>query len=146
MLLQQLTLDEFASDRRLRSPYVPKHVLFITDGHPTKGDRRCVEARKRMRRAGVQLHTLFVEPNVDADYPPLLAALADDSMGVRMRASVVDAVAGIIDVTVVSDSTKARGRPARGAGWRGWSPKLAPLADERGLGRYPALRNFFGGA
>ena len=102
----------------------PRHVLFATGDCP-RGDRRCVEARKRKRRAGVQLHTLFVEPNVDADYPPLLAALADDSMGVRMRASVVDAVAGIIDVTVVSDSTKARGRPARGAGWRGWSPKLA---------------------
>ena len=51
----KLTLDEFAADRRLRSPYVPKHVLFITDGHPTKGDRHCVEARQRMRRAGVQV-------------------------------------------------------------------------------------------
>ena len=31
----KLTLDEFASDKRLRSPYVPKHVLFITDGRDT---------------------------------------------------------------------------------------------------------------
>ena len=66
-----LTLDEFANDRRLRSPYVPKHVLFITDGYPTKGDRRCVEARRRMRRAGVKLHTLFVEPDAGATLPTL---------------------------------------------------------------------------
>ena len=57
-----------------------------------------------MRRQGVQLHTLFVEPSPDAEYPPLLAALAHDSMGVRMRATVVDAEAGILDVHVVSNA------------------------------------------
>ena len=133
----QLTLDEFASDNRLRSPYVPKHVLFITDGHPTKGDRLCVEARKRMRRAGVQLHTLFVEPDAEADYPPLLAALADDSMGVRMRASVVDADAGVIDVSVVSDVNGGSGY----GGWRSGGSKLS--VDDSGFGAYPGLRQFF---
>ena len=74
-------------------------------------------------------------------YPPLLAALADDSFGVRMRASVVDADAGVIDVTVVSDAATAR----KGGRHGGWSPKLASLENESGLGRYPALRQFFGG-
>jgi len=136
----QLTLDEFASDNRLRSPYVPKHVLFITDGHPTKGDRLCVEARKRMRRAGVQLHTLFVEPDSEAAYPPLLAALADDSMGVRMRASVVDAEAGVIDVTVVSSATDARGMGGF-CGWRSGGSRPLAAVDERSS--YPALHQFF---
>ena len=131
----ELTLDEFAADRRLRSPYVPKHVLFITDGHPTKGDRRCVAARKRMRRAGVQLHTLFVEPGPGAEYPPLLAALADDSCGVRMRASVVDAAAGVIEVSVASPSTDARSPSyLRFHGGR------QRLSDLGGLGQYPSLR------
>ena len=139
----KLTLDEFASDKRLRSPYVPKHVLFITDGHPTKGDRRCVEARKRMRRTGVQLHTLFVEPHPGAVYPPLLAALADDSFGVRMRASVVDADAGIIDVSVVSPATDARvGANPRVSGWRAGAAKPLAHIDDHSL--YPSLKNFFG--
>lgn len=136
----QLTLDEFAADRRLRSPYVPKHVLFITDGHPTKGDRRCVEARKRMRRAGVQLHTLFVEPDVGAEYPPLLAALADDSLGVRMRASVVDSAAGVIEVSVASPSSDARGGSLdRFAGHR--ARPLSQVHEYGALGQYPSLKN-----
>ena len=138
----QLTLDEFAADRRLRSPYTPKHILFITDGHPTKGDRRCIEARKRMRRQGVQLHTLFVEPDAGAEYPPLLAALASDSMGVRMRASVVDADAGILDVQVVSSSTDAR-QGRGGSRFAGGRRKLAHV-PESGLEAYPGLRRFFG--
>jgi len=128
-------LDEFKSDRRLRSPYVSKHILFITDGHPTKGDRRCVEARRRMKRAGVQLHTLFVEPEPHAAYPPLLAALADDSKGVRMRATVLDADAGVIDVEVVSSSSDARTRERFGGG--------GALADVRELDTYPHLRRIF---
>ena len=93
-------MREFRSDRRLRSPFVPKHVLFISDGHPTKGDRRCVEARRLMRRAGVMCHTLFVEPEQNAAFPPLLTAMSEESRGVRMRASMVDAMTGVIDVTV----------------------------------------------
>ena len=138
----KLTLDEFAADRRLRSPYVPKHVLFITDGHPTKGDRRCVEARKRMRRAGVQLHTLFVEPEPEAEYPPLLAALADDSMGVRMRASVVDANAGVIEVSVASPSTQVKGGGGTyGARFENARRRgLTGVDDLSGFGAYPSLK------
>ena len=143
----KLSLDEFANDRRLRSPYAPKHILFISDGHPTKGDRRCIEARKRMRRQGVQLHTLFVEPSPDAEYPPLLAALAHDSMGVRMRATVVDAEAGILDVHVVSNAADARGRHAganRFAGGGGQRGRKLAEVPESGLEAYPTLRKFFG--
>jgi Mg-chelatase subunit ChlD len=132
------TLDEFAADRRLRSPYVPKHILFITDGHPTKGDRRCVEARRRMRRSGVQLHTLFVEPDPGAEYPPLLAALADDSMGVRMRASVVDAAAGVIEVSVSSPTYEAT---SRFAGRR--LDIERDLGGLGGLGQYPRLASLY---
>jgi len=139
----KLTLDEFASDRRLASPYVAKHVLFITDGHPTKGDRRCVEARKRMQRAGVQLHTLFVEPDAGAEYPPLLAALADDSHGVRMRASVVDASAGVIEVSVESQATSVRAR--HGGNRFGGRRSTSDLSDLSGLGSYPSLARLANG-
>ena len=53
-----------------------------------------------MRRAGVMCHTLFVEPEPNASFPPLLTALSEESRGVRMRASMVDAMTGVIDVTV----------------------------------------------
>ena len=97
-------LDEFEADRRLRSPFVPKHILFITDGNPTQGDRTCVHARTRMKRAGVHLHTLFVEPEMHSKYPPLLAALALDSDGLCMRATALDAVAGVLGVEMVSSA------------------------------------------
>jgi len=87
-----------------------------------------------MKRSGVQLHTLFVEPEVGAAYPPLLSALADDSRGVRMRAGVVDADVGIIDVHVVSSSTEAKSRTRFGA--RG-------IVNVRELDTYPTLRQLF---
>ena len=92
-----------------------------------------------MRRAGVQLHTLFVEPDLGAEYPPLLAALADDSLGVRMRASVVDAAAGVIEVSVASPSTDARSRSYLRFG-AGRAQQLTGVADLGGLDAYPSLR------
>ena len=106
-------LEEFTADRRLRSSLVPKHILFITDGNPTQGDRKCVHVRRRMKRAGVHLHTLFVEPDVSSQYPPLLAALAIDSNGLCMRSTVLDELEGVLNVEVVSSSA-ARARFAGG--------------------------------
>ena len=95
-----------------------------------------------MRRAGVQLHTLFVEPEPEAEYPPLLAALADDSMGVRMRASVVDANAGVIEVSVASPSTQVKGGGGTyGARFENARRRgLTGVDDLSGFGAYPSLK------
>ena len=62
-------------------------------------------------------------------------ALADDSLGVRMRASVVDATAGIIEVSIAATAAtdaRARARVPFGGG-RG----MSSVSDIDG---YPSLR------
>jgi len=35
-----------------------RHILLITDGHPTAGDRHCTTERLRAAQMGVVLHTM----------------------------------------------------------------------------------------
>ena len=112
-------LMEFQSDRRLRCRHTPKHILFLTDGAPTKGDRKCVDVRSLAALAGVRIHTLFVQTE-DADaYPSVLDSLAADTFGSRMQARVLDQQRGHIDLTVLSDEGDARRSDGRfGRGWQ----------------------------
>ena len=112
-------LMEFQSDRRLRCRHTPKHILFLTDGAPTKGDRKCVDVRNLAALAGVRIHTLFVQTE-DADaYPSVLDSLAADTSGSRMQARVLDQQRGHIDLTVLSDEGDARRSDGRfGRGWQ----------------------------
>ena len=112
-------LMEFQSDRRLRCRHTPKHILFLTDGAPTKGDRKCVDVRNLAALAGVRIHTLFVQTE-DADaYPSVLDSLAADTFGSRMQARVLDQQRGHIDLTVLSDEGDARRSDGRfGRGWQ----------------------------
>jgi hypothetical protein len=98
---------------------------------------------RRSSLGRVQLHTLFVEPDAGAEYPPLLAALADDSHGVRMRASVVDASAGVIEVSVESQATSVRAR--HGGNRFGGRRSTSDLSDLSGLGSYPSLARLANG-
>ena len=88
-------------------------------------------------------------------FSPLLAALADDSNGVRMRASVVDADAGVIDVSVVSTATNARAGRHGSRGVSGGGPRVydgggrfhggrRPLAEVSEGGMFAGLRRSMG--
>ena len=104
-------LREFQGDRRLSAPNTPKHILFVTDGAPTKGDRRCRKAREMAGRAGVRIHTLFLQSGPYDRYPPVLNDLANDSGGLRMQARVLDHDRGHIDLRVLAEGENGTERP-----------------------------------
>ena len=104
-------LREFQGDRRLSAPNTPKHILFVTDGAPTKGDRRCRKAREMAARARVRIHTLFLQSGPYDRYPPVLNDLANDSGGLRMQARVLDHDRGHIDLRVLAEGDNGTERP-----------------------------------
>jgi uncharacterized protein YegL len=112
---------DIISDSRVarQSAFCEKIILFLTDGAPTKGDRKCVDVRNLAALAGVRIHTLFVQTE-DADaYPSVLDSLAADTFGSRMQARVLDQQRGHIDLTVLSDEGESRRSDGRfGRGWQ----------------------------
>ena len=71
------------------------------------------------------------------------------SAGVRMRASVVDATQGVIDVHVVSRATGARGGTRAGCGVAETPSRFRPTGRGRPMAdvstaQYPRLAQLFG--
>jgi Mg-chelatase subunit ChlD len=61
-----------------------KHVLFLTDGSPTRGDKLVAAQRALARRLGVMVHTVFI--GAAERYPSVLDEIARDTNGQRFQA------------------------------------------------------------
>ena len=60
-----------------------RHVVFVTDGHPTHGSATLARERRRACALGVCVHPVFIG---DGAYPPVLATLAAETGGARFQA------------------------------------------------------------
>merc|ERR1712211_163875 len=56
-----------------------RHILFLTDGWPTVGDRAVVAEREQARALGVKIHTVYI--GCPWTYPTALHQMSQDTKG-----------------------------------------------------------------
>ncbi len=61
-----------------------KHILFLTDGEPTRGDWTVTEERRLARALGVSIHTIFFGPTRHC--PEILDIISKETDGSRFQA------------------------------------------------------------
>jgi hypothetical protein len=57
-----------------------QHILFVTDGQPTSGDRHVRKELAKARAMGVSIHTIFIGYRA---CPPVLDELSDSTGGTK---------------------------------------------------------------
>lgn len=70
-------LGEFAHIRGGR-----QHIVFLTDGMPTSGDKEVKEELKMAQRLGVSIHSIFIGRE---QCPPILRKISRDTNGVHFQ-------------------------------------------------------------
>ena len=88
-----MALEEFSSQLPRRQPLAAtaaprplrtdQHILFITDGQPTSGDRFVASELAMAQAFGVAIHTVFIGYN---NCPAVLDRLSDTTGGSRFTA------------------------------------------------------------
>lgn len=61
-----------------------KHILFITDGIPTSGDCEVIEQRKKAKKLGVCIHSIFIGLK---NFPSILDKISTETQGTQFIAS-----------------------------------------------------------
>ena len=85
-----------------------RHVVMLTDGHPTHGSKTLVRERRRAKALGVAIHAIFIGAGA---YPPILATLARETGGAIFQAVPDEDHAGLLHI--VDLGREAESRPVR---------------------------------
>ncbi len=70
-------MEEFATVRGGR-----QHVIFLTDGMPTSGDKEVKEELKTAKKLGIAIHSIFIGRE---QCPPILKKISEESGGIHFQ-------------------------------------------------------------
>ena len=70
-------LKEFANIRGGR-----QHIIFLTDGMPTSGDKEVKEELKQAKKIGVSIHSIFIGRE---QCPPILRKVSEETGGIHFQ-------------------------------------------------------------
>lgn len=73
-------LDAFGEFIRIHDSV--KHVVFITDGRPTDGDRKIVREIEHARRENISVHSIYIGLK---DSPDILRTLSEETKGTHFQ-------------------------------------------------------------